>query len=256
METLKEAPLIEVVFQLMWSSSNDDRRDVETITAEIQPRITATFAQILEKRGFTHQEVRRPADFLPVVNLYRHTEDSWPVIQLGQGFLSVNQINAGYTWESFKANIKAALQDLDSAIDTHEHETTLGMLVLSYRDGFRVGEEEMSTFVESHLDFPMNIPTRLGTRAEGDPEFGVLAVSNHVRSGKPNGTLDLQLSSATVNGVPGLLLKIDFRSSDESLPADAAQLDTWLEEAHDLQTDAFRAVLKPEYLESFKGSLL
>ncbi len=119
MATLSEAPLIESIIEIRWGEHKiEPNKPVEfKFSAEDTDFFPGQFHSIANSYGFVFVERinKDVPPFIPHVVRYRfrRTEGTWPCYQIGLGIFTVNQVNEGYNWGTFKKDILTGLEMLE-----------------------------------------------------------------------------------------------------------------------------------------------
>jgi uncharacterized protein (TIGR04255 family) len=163
---------------------------------------------------------------------------------------TVNQLNAGYDWDAFKADAIRGLKMLD---DGHplglKGLTPLGV-ELRYQDGFAFKEgQEPSEFLRESIAIGVDIPEALtkSEHVEGLPQTRTISLQIDLR--RPKGTLISNLRLGRVNGKRGYIMDTMVRAADASKfeQFDIDQIAMWLEDAHRVQRLSFKSFIQPAF---------
>ena len=103
MSSFKNPPLIEVIFELRWSLEDSDAFSRSQFLFE---DLYSTFSKEYPFRENILDITTIP---LPILNgqpvrRFRKAENSYPLLQVGPGILTLNSDNRNYIWEDFKKN--------------------------------------------------------------------------------------------------------------------------------------------------------
>ena len=261
MSQLSKAPLIEAIFELRWGAATK-KAEENSISLTFSPEEIEYFAGqfhgVAKEAGYTVVErinIGLPSQIPHLLShRFRPAPNTWPCIQIGTGIFTVNQINDGYTWNSFKANIDKGLQLLIKGHPSGLEGLPLMSVDLTYQDGMLFEKNESaSDFLKNKLNFGYEAPKDLlGEVSEGGIAQGN-AISFQVPIKKPVGMLVVELQEAKINGSPGFVMNTRIRSSETSVPKNkVADINTWLDEAHNVQKIAFDKLINPTFAKSFK----
>lgn len=259
MSQLSKAPLVEAIFELRWGSTEKTPEGQKVnFSPEETEYFVGQFHGIAKVEGYSVVE-RINTSFpvqLPhiVSHRFRRSPNTWPCFQIGLGLFAVNQINDGYSWNSFKTTIQKGLDLLNRG-----HPSGLGALPLigvdlTYQDGmlFEAGESA-AEFLKNKLNFGYEPPKDLLSKvSEGGVAQGNV-ISFQIPINKPTGLLIVELQEAKINGSPGFAMSTRIRSLEEDAPkASVTDITAWLEEAHNVQKIAFEKLINPTFAKSFK----
>ena len=254
MSRLANAPLVEAIFEIRWAKiqKKEDTTIVLNFDKEDINFFPGQFRGVAAKNGFTHVETINEGPIPHIVNYrFRKHESTWPCYQIGLGLFTVNQINNGYDWTTFKQDILAGVGMLDDG-----HPLTLVKLPiihveLRYQDAFFLDENESpSEFLRTKMNIGFNPPDEflnvpfLKNNVQGHN------VAFHVETTEPPGLLRFEIVQAVINGRKGFAMNTIMRSRLTKLNVD--MVSEWLERAHTTQKHAFETLINPTYLKSFK----
>ena len=257
MAKLSKAPLIETIFELRWGhlefDKNTQRLGISFFEEEAE--YPERFKEKAAEYGFgVETSVQSPSDPFPGLIQYRYQREaqSWPVLQIGIGILTVNQVNAGYTWESFKADVLTAIQILSDSHPIPLKDLKVVSCELRYVDGYPLKEEETSeSFLRESFDITYQLPQKILDN-EHISKLGATVIGFEATIDKPEGQLEVELIEGKVNGQQAFISHISMRSNAKSIDHTIPSLNEWLESAHNITRYTFQTILKPEYLRSLQ----
>lgn len=238
---LKNAPLKEVIFELHWECDVDAsglQRDIGFNLAQ------GKFADKLKNDFPLHRQLI--PDGMPVevfgapFHQYWTGEFLWPVIQHGQGMISVNEVEQGYEWEkSFKPLIHTTIQRI---IGSYEEILRFNKVKLQYIDAYDLDDQIAIDFISQNLQTSINTNYELPGKLKGFNLQQKFELSDF-------STLDLNISSAinTKNRKESVLWTTTVEKKTE-LSAD--QIKEWLEFAHSWASKIFKKMLNPDFYDS------
>lgn len=263
MADLSQAPLIEAIFELRWGemkSKDTPQRGIEFFFNKSNEALFAEqFQSAMIDRGFVvHERVHEELPQLTIPHIvtdrFRPAENTWPCYQTGLGIFSANQVNDGYAWEQYKADVLHGLELFDP---THP----LGLdglpsigVELRYQDGFVLEEGETpSQFLKDKLEINFTLHNDfLSLPAISSDPQGSKIVFN-LKLNDPEGILLISLDEAYINGQMGFVMSTTVRSADGAQPAFVLdELEEWLEKAHDVQRHAFVTLINKTYARTFE----
>ena len=260
MTTLSEAPLIESIIEIRWGEHKlEPNKPVEfKFLAEDTDFFPGQFHGIANSKGFVFVE-QINKDVPPIIPhlvryRFRRSEGQWPCYQIGLGIFTVNQVNEGYDWETFKKDILAGLQMLDKGHPVGLRRLPVIGIEMRYRDGFLFGGGETSTqFLKNKLKINFQPPEEVLESPNLAKKVENYNLSFKIALEKPKGLLIISLAEELINGQLGFIMDTIVRSADDLKPMfEMGSLEIWLEEAHNIQKHAFRTLINPAYANSFK----
>ena len=257
---LKKAPLVEVIFELRWGQQT---RTEHGVSVDFDPAeqafLPGEFKRIAEENDFREVEaLAKPGQMMmpyQAAHRFRKSKDTWPCLQIGMGILTVNQVNEGYEWESFRESAQLGLTMLEQAHPHSVKELPGKALVLRYLDGFLLpdGEQSFVKFMSDNLAIRLQFPNSLleSEHFEGvvhTPEFAFTLMAPELK-----GKLVCRLQSGQKEGKDAFVANTAVASSGEEVAGLAREeMMDWLEKAHTIQHEFFQSFLKPEYMEALK----
>ena len=251
MGELANPPLIEAIFELRWGEVLPGQfkfsRDEQTLFAG---KISAA----LDSKGYgiseiVHPETSRPLPMF-ISHRFRAKENTWPVYQVGLGIFTVNQLNDGYSWESFKNTIETGLE-IYSQADPRKlalDRDTLSF-VLRYQDAFFPPAEQLiSGYLEEHFNVRAGLPENFLNNENIDSTKSTVNINIHTNTVNPKGEIVIAIANAIINQNPGLLMETVVTSKAmEAIEGEIkiGNILEWTQSAHALQQHAFRTVINP-----------
>jgi uncharacterized protein (TIGR04255 family) len=258
MTQLSKAPLVEAIFELRWDLAGTDNGQLLVPTpSEEAEFFVGQFHGVAKLEGFSEVERLNPNLQIQIPHVishrFRRSPNTWPCYQIGLGIFTVNQINEGYAWSSFKTNIAKGLELLNSG-----HPSTLASLPLvgvdlTYQDGmiFEPGESA-SDFLKKKLNFGYEPPKDLISEVSDGGVAQGYSIGFQIPIKKPAGLLIVELQEALINGILGFAMNTRIRSINLNVPtATQDGIIAWLEEAHKIQKIAFDKLINPTFAKSF-----
>lgn len=260
MGTLSEAPLMEAIIEIRWGKHKLEPN--KPVVFEFPPEDTdffpGQFRDVSKSRGFDFHE-RVNIEFPPLIPhvvkyRFRRAKGLWPCYQIGLGVFTVNQVNEGYDWITFRKDILTGLEMLDKG-----HPVGLGSLPLigiemRYQDGFIFSQNETpSQFLDDKLNIKFGLPEDFFKSTSIQKIVREHNINFSINVSRPEGVLLIKLTEGLINAQPGFIMETTVRSADKSKPtSNIDSIETWLEEAHDIQKYTFKTLINPTYAKSFK----
>jgi len=258
----ENAPLIEVVFEMRWGKAARLKQGESEVVGlqfpnQEQNFFPGLFRSEIDKKGYSCVEEANPAiQMMPhvVKHRFRKSPNQWPCYQIGLGVFTANQVNEGYTWESYVETVNEGLKVIDTSHpDSLKGLSPLG-IELKYQDGFvfEASETPVSFLVKKmNIGFSLNEQFLLNPSLE-DKIHGN-SISFQMNSKKPEGVLIIQLLEGTISGKPGFIMDTTLRSADKNCPKFTLDsINKWLIDAHDIHKHAFKTLISPTLAATFK----
>lgn len=244
-QKLKHAPLQEVIFELFWKLPTNEQGFAHDPGFELAQGV---FASKIQPDFPVHKRLaaefplfffRRP------VHQFWKDELTWPVVQLGQGILAVNDTEANYVWtNNFQANIKKAVKALQHSYAGKFH-LEIERARLQYVDTveFDPRKEIATSFIARN----MNTVLKNDYKLAGKPVDVHIAQTFNL---KDNSTLQLSIQNGIKNqtGNPAIIWTT---ITEKSVGLNFKNLFAWLEFAHETTSNTFVNMLNPDFYASF-----
>lgn len=241
MSKLKNAPLLEVIFELRWNITNQaDLGKVQYLHGDLYA---------LLKDDFPVRESLIPAGFPSnlLVNSpsyrFRRKENGYPLFQIGPGILSLNTTDEFYEWEEYFSWCKALLSAFLKVYPYDKEESFRAGLI--YIDFFKldIAKQNILDFVNKNLSMELkqrfykttHLPKSLNFSTSFQTNLGQLSVA--LNTGKNSKQDD------------GLVLQTTLSSSD--FQPDTSQIVDWLENSHEFSSNLFKEMTKGSLYNSF-----
>jgi len=253
---LREKPLIEAIFELRWRlRPNEHGLDVDPnygfLPGLFQQAVQAEFPATVKLPS-----AQVPAEMLSHVTQYqfRKAPDSWPLVQLGPGVLTVNDTE-GYSWtNNFETLCGRAITKL-LAVYPNRADLVPLLVQLRFLNGIYLDEDPASVLValQRQLKTTVALPMeKLADLVAPDGPFGFgLHVTYTCR--EPVGNIGIKLNRGKVRNRDALVWEIFVSSKDDQVGSFLEEHAQWLSMAHTAAERAFFAFLSEELLRRFQG---
>lgn len=244
MSKLPHAPLVEVIFEIRWNST--DRANLEKFQLLIGSMFTALQAD------FPNAVNLRPDPAIPFnafigVPTHRFTNaNGYPMYQLGPGVLSVNMIDPGYDWDSFMATTKSIVSIFEQLSELSGQKVTLA---LKYLDFFKVNfsEIDLLAYIKKNFHLSVEAPYLSDSRAK---TFS-FATTYAVDMGTFAVTMNTGYNNVGGRQIEGIITESNI---SKEIPFEALNdyIASTLPSAHELLGQFFKELTKGELYDSFK----
>lgn len=240
MSRLPNAPLVEVIFEIRWDSRSTDQLDKYAYL------IGDYYNSIKDNFPVRQQLIQ---SILPVdsyIGLPAHrfwsAKDTYPLIQLGPGILTVNTLGDNYDWDTFSKDILFCIEKFNH---NYKPENNRINVLLQYIDfipfdflnedvvGFL--SEKLHTDVQPHFFETESIPENIGYYFSYIYEDGKIGID--VKTGK------LQ------EGQLGLIIRTVM--SKDSINLEVNGLMDWSSKAHTKASELFKKMTEGDLYNSF-----
>lgn len=243
MSKFLKAPLLEVIFEIRWNSTNKQEVD------KFQLLIGALYAEL-------KNTYEKPVNLLPDPNIpvqafldkpvFRaRRKDGKPILyQVGPGILSINYVGADYDWEIFCNEIQTIVDHIRRLYGfTPQKEIQMGLKYLDFFD-FEFDNEDLFKFLKEkfHLaiesDFinkPIGINFAITEKSDNDSFF------------------NLRINTGTVNNQrKGMIVESRLNAKQPS-EAFFASFEQRLTDFHNKLSQFFKSLTQGDLYESFKN---
>lgn len=155
MSKLPNAPLVEVIFEIRWNSSDKANLDkFQLLIGAMYSALKGKFPSFINLKPDSNMP---DAAFIGMPTHRFTSNNVYPMYQLGPGVLSVNMINSNYVWEYF-------LNTINDVVNVFEHLSELQgqqvTLALKYIDFFKCkfSEIDLSQYISDNFHLCVSAP--------------------------------------------------------------------------------------------------
>ncbi len=238
MSRLKNAPLLEVIFELQWDLTEDDWRTYPYLHGDLYEKM---------KDDYPEREVLLPP-YLPkqilegnVQYRFKH-KMGYPLFQIGAGILTLNSTDEEYEWKHYNNYIDDLLESFFTVNDIVNKTYKPS---LSYYDILKLDMKNYDVFkyVSKYLNLTIDQNAYNFEKNPHDFNFGFsynLGFANlkvRIDSGKKD------------DENKGLILQIQLNSNSGF--DSKSKLMSWLNKAHDFSSQYFKDLTQGELYTSF-----
>lgn len=233
---LKLAPLKEVILEIKWEEDVDEFGNKIDLGFELAQ---GKFSQIIKPSFPIHKKLHNPnqqLEFGTPIHQYWSDELEWPVIQHGQGILTINQTEENYTWQDFK---KLIINTIAWLKESYENEITINKISLEYLDAFDMNESNSLLFIQN------NLQTSVKTNYELPGELSNINISrNYIQ--KDGTHLNINITDAVNNLTNGnaVIMLTSAIKDKENVSVD---FENDLENLHIICSTVFKTILNKDY---------
>lgn len=261
MSKLKNAPLIEVIFELKWGKTTQkDNELIIEFSQEEQALMPGKFQLYAEGAGFGYLEVIKNQPPIPHLVKYRYRErpESYPLYQLGNGIFAINQTDIGgfeYDWDDFKAHIDKGVKLFEQSYPFPIKDLPLIEIQLRYRDAIEAQDNEcILAFVNENLNVGnLILPPDLTDNEDIDTECPNASLTLQVGCKKPNGQIICQINQGLKDGKKAFIFDFIIISKVNVFAEITSQtLIDWCTEAHKHHQTIFKAIFSDKLRATFQ----
>lgn len=239
-EKLPNAPLQEVVFELLWEMDYDNSGTPFDPEFEFAQGL---FAGKIKKDFPLHKRTipeGAPFSIYPKpIHQFWKGDNQWPVIQLGPGILTVNDIEQNYTWKKYKKLVLDIVQLLN---DVYTKNLRFIFISLKYIDAVETKGENILDFINK------NFNVSITNGFQKDNEVVNLKLNETFLIEKV-GNLDVLISSGfNQEQKPAVLWQSNIFFKSKWIDVDITE---WIDKAHDVVSNHFKEIVKESFYADF-----
>ncbi|MBP7708007.1 MAG: TIGR04255 family protein [Candidatus Aminicenantes bacterium] len=254
---LKNKPLVEAILEIRWHLLN--KQNGPGFEEDPHYRLLlGRFSERIQKVYPFHESL--PAASIPdnmaafiVQHRFRTGANSWPLVQMGPGILSVND-TAGYSWPDFQSRCQSAMSNL---LDSHPNIADLKIkaLMLRYIDAipFDFEKNNVFTFLREKMKVTLALPNSLFASDKVFNSPSTFSWESSFKHTNPAGKLVIKLASGIRDKESALIWETRVGSEDSQVPDLKAGFSGWLEGAHELTDDWFFKLIEGDLERRFSG---
>ena len=252
MSNAKKFPLIEAIFELHWGEIAGRFNYTENEQYFFPGRLSVAASN--KKYKLIERIPNQPSFPKFVTHRFREKENSWPCFQLGLGIFTINQVNDGYNWATFKDTIKEGLEIFQEAEPLKlEAEKSSLSINLRYQDAFFPdSENSIEDYLNDHFNIKTQLPPNFSDDLRLSKKFSSINLRIDIDSLIPKGIVSIIISNALINNKPGLLMETMISVGADEVYNEKTSFDAimdWVENAHDIQKHAFNTLINPSAYE-------
>jgi uncharacterized protein (TIGR04255 family) len=236
-EQLATPPIVEALVEVRWAM--DKTSGPIPIDPHYQLLLGSFYQKVKNEYPF-HEAL--PAASIPdevtgsvVKHRFRVAKDSWPLIQIGPGVMSVNETNKYTTFEKFKPH---AIQALTSLFDAHPKKSELEIkrLILRYIDAkeLNYSQENIHNFISNKMHIPMELPDFIFQNGRLETIPTSFRWQTSLRCNDPAGMAILTFSTGIRSGKPALIWEQILQSEDDDIDDMPSKFEEWIDSAHEV----------------------
>lgn len=254
-DNLPNKPLQEAIFEIRWelpqpSGPTPHDPNYNLLIGRFYDRIQQDYPLY---EALPSSEV--PDLLVPylVQHRFRPEANTWPVVQLGPGVLTVNETTS-YTWENFSQRTLSAFNNLIEAYP-NPSDLHISNAILRYIDAINLDptSEDLFKFLEQKLHTRFQLPQSLFRphRISASPTGLNVVTTFHCTD--PEGAISLRFATGAKNNEPALILETIVQSSSPNAPREPTELQGWLDAGHKLIHSWFFDLIEGDLERTFRS---
>lgn len=251
---MENKPLVEAIFEIRWEL-------VKTKFGFMDPNYKLIIGRIYDKlkEEYPYYEQLMAANIPDGIAEYitqhrfRVGKNKWPLIQIGQGILTVNDTDS-YMWEDFEKRISQAVKTLIEVYPNGEEKIKLNKKVLRYIDsvGFNYEKDDVFTFLNEKMKTDIGLYKKLFEKTGVTKVPLGFDLRFSFESTKPEGVISLRFRRGKNKNVDSLIWESIIESTQLEVSNIEKNVSKWIREGHDLTDDWFFKLIKGDLLRGFK----
>jgi len=237
---LPNAPLQEVIFELLWEMDYDERGIPVDHDFDFAQGV---FAELLSN-NFKYKKRTIPEDvpftmYPKTIHQFWKNENEWPVVQLGPGIMVVNEIEKNYSWAKFYILLNNIIEIL---LKSYKKEMRFVAVSLKYIDAVETGNVSIIDFINENFNISVKNHFSQKTNLVNiniNETFEVDGVGN----------LNVLISSGkSPNNEPSIIWQSNVFSRNTYATNDIIG---WLDKAHIVASNHFKEITKEKLYATF-----
>ncbi len=253
---MRNPPLLEVIAEIRWNLEPSDPAGIlRDPHYKLLPGKMATILQ--DDYPFLEQ---LPAADVPeeiasniIQYRFRVDENKWPLVQLGPGIITVNQIGPEYHWTDFERRINQAINALFQAHPKAKN-LKLNRLLLRYLDSFPFEFEKKNPldYLKSGFKTSIALDERLLSSidiAHAPSGFDLKLI---YQLNRKNTALSIRFACGKLEGKETLVSETGVQQESGEVPSDEESIMQWFTEAHDVTHKWFFTMIHGSILDELK----
>jgi len=250
-KVLTNKPLIEAVLELKWKpalskEANGVDGDLRLFLGRFRDIVAGEYPafEVLGAAAMPEQMTPNIAQYR-----FRRGENSWPLVQLGSGLLTLND-TGGYNWNEFR---ERAIKITDVLFRTYPSRLDITAMELHYINAAYgdFEKQDVVSFLKDKFRIGISLPQELFERTDVGKAADQFALQAAFSSQSPKGSLRLSLGKGKANDRDAIVWTTVVHTSSEQLPRLPEEFPKWLESAHYLAEDWFFKLIDGELLKEF-----
>jgi len=244
MSKLPNAPLIEVIFELKWQPTQEDLKGYQYLIGDLYSLIKDEFP---ERETLIVFSPETPAPF-PIMHLPMHKfskeKGKYPLVQTGQGLLTVNTIDESYIWEDYRTAIIKNIDNLHTAaIKTTSFNNLTASLAYYDFFSFDFNKGDIIAFLKENLHIEVNQTFY----SEKVPPIGCnIQLLYDYKDGK----VSIAIQRGIAQNKEGIIIQTLVNSN--IINFESSKISSWLDEAQQICSETFKNMTKGTLFDSFK----
>jgi uncharacterized protein (TIGR04255 family) len=241
--------LVEAIFELRWELSQSGSPELPRVDPMYNLATGAFFTRLQDEDKYPFHE-QLPSAILPdpvsayvVQHQFRAKQHGWPLVQLGQGILTVNDV-VGYAWGDFGPRVTRAVATLFGTYKALGGNLQVSGLTLRYINAvpFDFLKKDVFSFLEKMgvgISLGSDLKTRLSNQ---NPDAIDLNFEFQMQHPEDGSTAIHFFRGQRKDGPSSLMWETIVRSTGQGMPCGTEEITKWIGTAHDFVKALFEAL--------------
>ncbi|MBD2346257.1 TIGR04255 family protein [Anabaena subtropica] len=258
LENLTNKPLVEAIFEIRWYTEQPPFIGGDPNTQLILGRL---FDRINENYPIYEQLPFASIPEQMAEGIVKHrfkSEKGWPLVQLGNGILTVNDTE-NYIWQDFKKRIIDVVDNL-YIVHPSKDKFRPRYLILKYIDAIDLDlkENEFYEFLKNKMKIELNFSPLLFEKTLVTNNPIQLDLQFAFPAENPKGIVNFRIvkgqkfDNQRNLASDALIWETTIQSTDPDIPEIPSNLDKWLENAHSVCHNWFFTLVDGDLLRRFE----
>lgn len=258
MSKLKNAPLVEVVFEIKWGKTIQDGRELRIEFSQEELLMPGKFQIHAEEARYEYLEVVQNLSPIPHLVKYRYREkpNSYPLYQLGGGVFTLNQADIGgfeYDWDIFKEDAKKGIELFEKSYPYPIKDLPLIDIQLLYRDAVTAeNDQSIFDFISENMNVGnFTLPSVLNGNDYTDSSSG--SITFQIQSKNPSAQVICKINQGVSQGKRAFIIdSIVISKANVFAEITSKSLLDWCLSAHGHQSTVFNAIFTDKQMDLFR----
>jgi len=240
--------LVEAIFELRWKLPQPDLQKPPLVDGNYKLAVGALFTRLHDNYP-EHEQL--PSSALPdqisayvVQHRFKTVGAGWPLVQIGQGILTVNDIQ-GYKWETFQPRVTNAVEVLLDTYASMAGDLQVSTLALRYINAidFDFQKRNVLSYLKENMGFGVELAANLKTSLDGEnPNAMDLSLQFQAAVPEDSNVTMRFFRGQKTNGPSGLMWETSVQARPGTVQSDISGITSWAERAHKLARSLFDAL--------------
>lgn len=241
-------PLIEAILEIRWHLQTNAQNNVR-----YDPHYQILVGRLYERIKNDYPVFEQlPTSLLPlevvpytVQYRFRKKENSWPLIQLGPGVLTLNE-TTDYSWDTFrKFSVEAEQALLDAYLKRDDLKFSVILLRYLNTTEFDYNNNDISDFLLKQMAIKSEMPNALFKSNKINSRPQSVELHYEFNCTNPDSDVVIHLNTALMSSKPIISWETTVAAQGPKIPKyDAESFGKWIDSAHSVIEECFDSLWK------------